>query len=120
MEILISQKQGRVPVTVLRPKDRINMGNTEELERSANEAIRQGAKYLVFDFADVPGITSAGLRTILSIAKKLGSDPSDDKKKSPYVKLANPSPEVLKVFKIAGFDLIFEIHADLQQAINSF
>ena len=120
MDIQVTQKQGRVPVTVFQPNDRINMGNTEQLEKVADAALRQGAKYLVFDFANVPGITSAGLRTVLSVAKKLGNDPSDDKKLSPFVKLASPTPEVLKIFKIAGFDLLFEIYPTLQQAVDSF
>jgi anti-anti-sigma factor len=120
MEILVSQVQGRVAVTVLRPNDRINMGNTEQLDQVADEAIHHGATYLVIDLSDVPSITSAGLRSILNIGKKLGSDTSGEKKRSPFLKLANPSSSVLQVFKIAGLDALFEIHTDMQQAIASF
>ena len=119
MIIDVSQEQGRVSVTVLRPHDRINMGNTEELDQAADEAIRHGVKYVLIDLSDVPSITSAGLRSILNIGKKLGTD-SAGQKKSSFLKLFNPSPTVLQVFKIAGFDALFEIHTDLKQALASF
>jgi hypothetical protein len=40
--------------------------------------------------------------------------------KSPHLKLANPSQQVLKVLTTAGIDMFLEIHSDLKQAIASF
>jgi len=40
--VKISQKEGRVPVTVFHLQDRVNLGNYEELEQTAKDAYENG------------------------------------------------------------------------------
>jgi anti-anti-sigma factor len=135
----ISQVQGRVPVTVFRLKDRINMGNVSELDQAARQAYDQGMRDLLLDLTDVPSITSAGLRVILTIYRQLEDSPSEsaadsteavasessastssEPHRAVHVKILNPSPDVRRILQIAGFDRYFEIYSDQQKAIASF
>ena len=132
MDIIVSQMQGRVPVTVLRINERVNLGNATALEETARIAFQNGMRDLVIDLTDVPSITSAGLRTIQVINKLLNPDPAEvsdaaartqpagESLKSRHLKLVNPSPYVLRVLQTAGFDTFLDIHDSVQDAIDSF
>jgi len=126
MEITISQEQSRVPVTVFRIEGRINLGNADELTKMAEEAYKYGMRNLLIDLTQVDSLTSAGLRSILSILKLLGTgsgDPGFAAKpigKSPHLKLLNPSASILMVLKTAGFDRYIETYDNLQKALASF
>ena len=125
MDIIVSQAQGRVPVTVLRINERVNLGNATALEETARIAFQNGMRDLVIDLTDVPSITSAGLRAIQVVNKLLGAEPAltqpaGESLKSRHLKLVNPSPYVLRVLQMAGFDTFLDIHDSVQDAIDSF
>jgi len=40
--------------------------------------------------------------------------------RSPYLKLFNPSPDVLNTITMTGYDMVLEIHTDLRAALSSF
>ncbi|MEW5830928.1 MAG: STAS domain-containing protein [Chloroflexota bacterium] len=132
MDIVISQQQGRVPVSVLRLTGEVNSSTYERLEKTAREIIDGGAQYILLDLTDLNFLSSAGLRTIHNLFNELrfrspnGND-GDIKKgladgtyKSPHLKLLRPSESVLEVLKMTGYDMFIEIHTDMQAAINSF
>ena len=132
MDIIVSHMQGHVPVTVFRIEERVNLGNAEELETAARQAVQNGTRDLLIDLTDVPSITSAGLRS-LQIIYKLLSDthmeqtgeetqmqPSGPGLKSRHLKLVNPSPYVRKVLHTAGFDMFLDIYENLPDAVASF
>jgi anti-anti-sigma regulatory factor len=132
MDIIISHMQGRVPVTVFRIEERVNLGNAEELETAARQAVQNGMRDLLIDLTGVPSITSAGLRS-LQIIYKLLSDPHLEQTgevtqmqpgspslKSQHLKLVNPSPYVRKVLHTAGFDMFLDIYENLPDAVASF
>ena len=119
MEIHMDEELGRVPVTVLRVDGRINMGSADELVKKVQEARQGGMTNLLMDLSGSPSITSAGLRAILSIYKLLGGAPSGTST-SVHFKLLSPSPDVLKVLRIAGFDRYLEIFDDRAAALASF
>lgn len=57
---------------------------------------------LIIDFNDVNYISSAGLRVLISTGKKLEAE--DIK-----MVILNVSEDIQKIFKLSGFDKIFEI-----------
>ena len=130
--VSVSQGQGRVPVTIFKLADRINMGNASEIEAAARQAYDQGMRQLLIDMTRVPSITSAGLRSLLVVYRLLegsatgegpassGGGHAQSPSRSQYVKLLNPSVEVRRILQIAGFDRHFEIHVDLEKALASF
>ncbi|OGO65049.1 MAG: hypothetical protein A2Z45_05185 [Chloroflexi bacterium RBG_19FT_COMBO_55_16] len=126
MDIIVSQEQSRVPVTVFRIEGRINLGNADELTKMVEEAYKYGMRNLLIDMTQLDSLTSAGLRSILSILKLLGTGsgaPESEAKpigKSPHLKLLNPSTYVLMVLKTAGFDRYIETFDNLQEALASF
>ena len=128
MKILMTQEQGRVPVTVIKPEGRINLGNAEELLQQARASYDQGVRDMLLDLGAIESVTSAGLRAILTIAKMLSGDragPSGEKEaastvKTQHFKIANPQPMVKSVLDIAGFYTLIEIYEDLKEAIASF
>ena len=123
MEIKVSQEERRVPVTVFHLEGRINLGNAEELQEKALEAHENGTRSLVLDLAEVPSLTSAGLRAILYIYKLFNTSSEQmtgGTGKSHQMKLANPTPYVLQVLTVAGFNRSIEIYDSLQEALDSF
>jgi len=67
---------------------------SQELEPEI-EALEPGEKGLVFDFSNVEYISSTFLRICLKSFKVLGSE---------RFWITNPSPDIKKVFKIAGLE----------------
>jgi anti-anti-sigma factor len=132
LEITIKQEQGRVPVTVFHIEGDIAAETFNQLEAQAQQAIQAGTRNLVLDLARVPYVSSYGIRGISQIFKWLqnpgnGGEAApaptgllEDAYKSPHLKIANPSPSVLKALTNSGIDLFVEIHSDLNKAIASF
>jgi len=114
--VTVSQTKGRVPVTVLQLQDRVNMGNSAELEQAAKGAYAAGGRNMVIDLSKVPSLTSAGIRTIVIIYKML-TEPED---KIRHLKLVNPTPAVREVLDIAGLLEYIEIYDSLNEAVASF
>lgn len=132
MQIVVSQEQGRVPVTVFHLSGEIDASSYQELERQAREAYQAGCRALLLDLAKVTYMSSAGLRalhTIFTIFRAATPEQSDAEVrrgvaagtfKSAQLKLLNPKPAVLDVIRTAGFDMFLEIHHKLKDAVASF
>jgi anti-anti-sigma factor len=114
--VTVFQAQGHVPVTVLQLQDRVNMGNSAELEQAGREAYAAGARNMVLDLTKVPSLTSAGIRSLIIIYKML-SDPKD---KTGHLKLVNPTTYVRGVLDIAGMLEYLEIYESVAEAVASF
>jgi len=136
MEIGVVQKEGKVGVTVLLPKGRVDGSNYTELIVSAQEQYRGGGRHFLLDLSDVDYISSAGLvamhnivmlarfgilpdeesgwESLRAIGREVGSG------YQPYVKLLNPQPRVQKVLSISGMDQFLEVFDDLDAAVAAF
>ena len=82
-----------------------------EFEEKLVEIIDQGKNTMVIDFLKVKFISSAGLRVLLLAAKKV----------KPYggkILLCNLSDDVKEVFDISGFSSLFNIYANVSEAIE--
>ena len=131
MEINVTQEQGRVPVAVLQVAGKTDSASAEKLQEKAMEVIEGGARYVIFDLAGVPYMSSAGLRVMQEVFNKLRALSSDEGDKDtyrhiadgsyqlPYLKIVNPAPEVLEVLKMSGFDMLVSIEKDLKKALAS-
>jgi len=129
MEITVIQEQNRVPVTVLHIAGKTDSESAAVLQKKAMELIDSGARYLIFDLSGVPYMSSAGLRVLQEVFNKLrvlSSEESDEDTyrqiadgsyQLPYLKVVNPTPEVLEVLKMSGFDMLVSIEKDLKKAL---
>lgn len=73
---------------------RLDTTTAPQLETAADEAAAQ-ADELVFDFADLEYISSAGLRVILKAQKAMNQKGS--------MKLVHVNEDIMEVFDITGF-----------------
>lgn len=90
---------------------RVDAVSAPEFEKSLSELIGQGEKILIVNLTQLDYISSAGLRSILSVAKKLKAQNGDIF----FTGLKGPVEEV---FKISGFYSIFRIFDSEQAALQ--
>ncbi|WOF16382.1 STAS domain-containing protein [Methanoplanus sp. FWC-SCC4] len=100
-------------VCVIRVSGRIDAKSSIELETGIKEIINNGKTNLLINMDGVDYISSSGLRVLLSTLKKL-------KVSKGGLKIACLKPFVMDVFRISGFDDIFEIYDDEKKAVESF
>lgn len=134
MEILNSIENGNVPITVMRIIGNIDSTSYQVFTDNANTLIENGARHILVDLTESAFISSAGLRAIHSLVKKLRtlnpdtslSEAEYKRKigtggyKSPHIKLLNLSPETYTAFTLSGFDMFIQTYTDKATAIASF
>ena len=134
MNIEISTEQARVPVTILDVEGDIDSFTYNNLLSQAQKLIKEGAQYMIIDLADVPYVSSAGLRAIHTIFHDLRavhpeenvSEEQMEKAammgtyKSPHLKILNLSDAVNGVFQMGGFGNYIETFTDREKALASF
>ena len=111
----ISQKEGRVPVTVFQLQDRVNLGNYAELEQTAKDEYSNGMRNLVIDLSRTPSLTSIGIRALAAIHKLLSSDAE-----TRHFKLAGPIPYIREMLDVSGITHYIEIYDTVDEAVGSF
>ena len=114
LHIAIEQANGNVPVSVLYLKGSLDANTSGELESKVDELIGGGNANLLIDLSGLDYMGSAGLRAFTAISQKIKDNDSG------AFKLLNPSDAVGRVFKTLGFTEYFDIHDDLDSAVNSF
>ena len=112
--VQISQTQGRVPVTIFRLQDRVNLGNFAELEDTARESMDNGMRDMVLDLGQTVSLTSIGIRAIVIIHKMLSADGGK------HLKLANPMPYIREMLDISGVTQYIEVYNTVDEAVGSF
>ncbi|MBR3145170.1 MAG: STAS domain-containing protein [Clostridia bacterium] len=81
-------------------KGKLDTTTAPELDKTINEIISD-IKELVFDFADLKYISSAGLRVLLSAQKLMNSKGE--------MKVCNVCEGVMEIFEVTGFSDILTI-----------
>ena len=89
---------------------RIDANSAKELEQQCLGWIDGGEHKMVMDFTQVNFISSAGLRVILLVAKKL-------EQVKGKVKLCGLNATLKDVFEISGFSKLFEIVPSVSEAL---
>jgi anti-anti-sigma factor len=97
-------------VVVVRLKGRLDSSSAQSAEESFAGVLAGGAERLAVDLSEIEYISSAGLRVLLVVAKKLGQV-------NGKVVLFGLGPRVQEVFAISGFDRIFAIQEDAAAAV---
>lgn len=130
MDITASHEQGKVPVTVLHVKGPVT--TEEPIQAAATKAYEEGARNIVLDLSGVPYMASPGLRAlhyVYSMLRSGGESESDEAVqrgvrsgtwKSPHLKLAGVSKDVMEILRATGYDMFLEIHKDTRAAVGSF
>jgi len=137
MSISVSQMQGHVPVTVFQVEGRLDGQSYQDLIAKAREVYQTGTRDILLDLTGLTYISSAGLVALHSIALLLRGEALPDTEQGwaayrsmgrsgsesqvqEHIKLLNPRPEVKSVLEMVGFDRIFTIFTDFDEAVKSF
>jgi anti-anti-sigma regulatory factor len=136
MNISVSQAQGKVAVTVIKLDGQLDGQSFQELITKAQELYNGGGRDFLLDLSDLTYISSAGLVALHSVAlltrgeelpdleggwsayRSMGR--SSEAGVQPHLKVLNPRSEVQGVLEMVGFNKIFEVFTDREQAVNSF
>ncbi len=96
---------------ILRLDGRLDAATTPVLERKIDALIDENRHNLLLDFLRVDYLSSAGMRLLLSAAKKL-------KAKHGGLLLFSVGEEVMEIIKLAGFEKILPIFESEQEALH--
>jgi anti-sigma B factor antagonist len=91
---------------ILRVSGRIDFESALDFEHHINAMIHEGGDRYIIELSQVELLSSAGLRVMLSTAKRNAS-----------LALAAPSQVVRQVFEISHFNLLFKIFPTVQAAV---
>lgn len=96
---------------VVQVAGRMDATTASEFEAQCDAWLASGETKIIVNMAGVEYISSAGLRSILSSAKKL-------KGQSGEIRFCSLSGMVADVFKVSGFAAMFKIFPELDQALS--
>jgi len=106
---LTREKSG--DVLVVAASGQINSANAAEIERSLLQWLEEAETKWVLDMSGVEYISSAGLRVVLLVAKRL-------KQNGGHLVLCSLQPHVKEVFDISGFLAILDVAETRESAIG--
>ncbi|MEI2417112.1 STAS domain-containing protein [Orrella sp. JC864] len=97
-------------VLVVMPEGQIHSANATGIEAELMAQVDKGERKMVMDLARLEFISSAGLRVLLVLAKRL-------KQEGGALVLCGLSPQVREVFEISGFLAILTATATREEAL---
>ena len=97
-------------VLVVSPEGQINSGNAAGIEADLLSHVEKGEHRMVLDMSNLNYISSAGLRVVLVLAKRL-------KQSAGALALCAMQPRVREVFDISGFLAILTVVDTRQEAV---
>ena len=100
-------------VSVVKVSGRVDSSTAPELEKSLQGLMDSNRNQIVMDLQEVDYMSSAGLRVLVAVHKAT-------KKNGGALVLAQPSMRVKEVLDLAGLTPVFDVHADLVEAVGSF
>ncbi|EFK09469.1 STAS domain protein [delta proteobacterium NaphS2] len=91
---------------------RMDAVSAPEFETFLGNLIDEGALKIIVDFEGLDYISSAGLRSVLVVAKKIQG-------KNGEILLTSLHDTVKEIFEISGFDTIIPIHESVDSALET-
>jgi anti-anti-sigma factor len=108
MQIFTSKEKDNL---VMEIQGRLDAVTSAKLEQECQVLIDQGEKALVMDLGGVDYISSAGLRAILILARKLNGNGGQ-------IRFCCLKGMVQEVFSISGFNSLFPVFPSLTEALG--
>lgn len=100
-------------ILILHLSGRLDAVSSPTAERKVFDYINNGQQKLLLDFADISYLSSAGMRMLLSVTKKL-------KTLSGKLVICTVTPGVMDVLKMSGFDHVLEISKTQEDGLRRF
>ena len=112
MNIAVSECKRNPSLQVVDLSGRLDTESAEKVTPELLRTIEQSTAGIIVNLQAVDYISSSGLRTLL-IAYQ------DAQAVGKKIALIHTQPQVHKIFKVAGFDTIFNISADQSEALKT-
>lgn len=114
MNGLVSIKEdAKGDILILRMSGRLDAISSPTAEKKVFDYINKGQHKLLVDFSGVDYLSSAGMRMLLSVSKKL-------KTLSGKLVLCSVTVNVMDVLKMSGFDHVLELVATEEDGLRKF
>lgn len=114
MEGLVNIKEDRRgDILVLRLSGRLDAISSPDAETKVFDFINKGQNKLLLDMAGIDYLSSAGMRMLLSVSKKL-------KTLSGKLVISTVTVNVMDVLKMSGFDHVLEIAVTEEDGLRKF
>ena len=107
------KEEAKGDILVLHLTGRLDAVSSPAAEHSVFDYINTGHHKLVFNFSGVDYLSSAGMRMLLSVTKKLKTFPGK-------LVICNITTNVMDVLKMSGFDHVLEITITQEDALRRF
>ncbi len=106
-----AQVEEKGDVVVVRVLGRLDAASSPQLEKKINSIIETGHFKLILNLGGVDYLSSAGMRLMLSVSKKL-------RHLEGKIVACNLSDDVLDVIKMAGFHQVLELYPSEEESFN--
>ena len=107
MEITATQEQDCAVLTL---SGRMDATTTMDFDNAAQTMLKEGHTRILVDLKDLVYMSSAGLRSLLSLAKAVKSAQG-------CLCFCCLQPMVAEVFRISGFDRMLSVYAEREEGI---
>lgn len=111
-EVVAIEEEVKAGVLILRLSGRLDASTTPSIEKKVFEHINRGHNKLLLDFHELNYLSSAGVRMLLSVTKKL--------KGQGRIALCAVNDHVSDVLRMSGFDQLLDIESNREAALRKF
>ena len=106
-----AQVEEKGDVIVVRVQGRLDAASSPQLEKKLNSIIESGHFKVILNLAGVDYLSSAGMRVMLSVSKKL-------RHLEGKVVACSLNEDVMVIIKMAGFHQVLEIYPSEEECFN--
>lgn len=106
-----SKVEQKGDIIIIRMEGRLDASTSSAMEQKILSLIEEGHFKMVLDFSGVEYLSSAGMRLMLSISKKL-------KQLEGEVVVCHLNSDVMDVIKMAGFDRVLKIYSTEEECFS--
>ncbi len=107
------KKEERDGVIIFTLIGSLDIGTVSTLKADIDAIVTGGKRKVLFDLYDLEQVDSSGIGAIIALFKRVRSNKGD-------VKIARLIGQPKEIFSLLRLDRVFEIHDDLDKALNSF
>jgi anti-sigma B factor antagonist len=100
-------------IVILALNGRLDTLNFSLLENELNQLVEKNQKDIILDCQNMDYVSSSGLRILLKALKQV-------KAVQGRFTICNLQPQIIQIFKISGFDHLFELYPVRNEAIASY
>ena len=136
MNIVVSQSQGAVPVTIMTLQGALDASNFQDVIDRAQVLYQSGTHNLVIDLSDLSFLSSSGLVALYGAARIMAGatppnlehgwgafremDSAMGRGPEKHCQLCSPQPPVDRALEITGFKAFLNVHPDRETALAAF